>query len=254
MQNAERSPLQGVTNILRFNWHFYVIAVLGVAVGLSFASWLGGWWLTLGWCVAALVLATTLVSLLVSWYIYDYAGIYELPFLPADLPPKSSIVNIHAGFDETSALLAERYPDAKLLVLDFYDPQLHTEVSVQRARKAYPAYPGTRAVSTDDLGLDDNSIDAIFLIFAAHEIRDPQERVDFFILLRKALKPDGRIYLTEHLRDGANFLAYSLGAYHFLPRSDWQQTFSNARLRSIEMQKTTPFITSFTLAPHVDSP
>lgn len=249
MTNVNRSSLQGVSNILRFNWHFYVLAVVGVAAGLAFANWLGGWWLVLGWCIAFFALATTLISLIVSWYIYDYSRLYNLSWLPEALPAGNDLANIHAGFDETSALLATRYPAARLQVLDFYNPALHTEVSIRRARKAYPPYPGTQVVTTHSPGLAARSVDAVFLIFAAHEIRDPKERARFFDQLRCTLKPGGRIYVTEHLRDRANFIAYSFGAYHFLPFSDWQQTFANARLRIIAEQKITPFTTLFTLSP-----
>jgi len=244
---TKRSPLQGVTNILRFNWHFYLLAVAGVAAGMIFAVWLGSWWLILGWCVAVVVLATTVASLIVSWYIYDYSGLYELRWLPESLPAGSSIVNIHAGFDETSALLAERYPEAELSVLDFYDPELHTEVSIKRARKANPPYPGTRAVTTRNPGLGEASVDAVFLIFAAHEVRDVEERARLFGHVRMSLKPGGRIFLAEHLRDRANFLAYSLGAYHFLPLREWHQTFSAGKLRVANMRKYTPFVSTLTL-------
>ncbi|MES2649184.1 MAG: hypothetical protein V4717_20065 [Bacteroidota bacterium] len=39
-----------------------------------------------------------------------------------------TIINVHAGFDETSSLLAARYPAAFLKVFDFYDPLKHTEI------------------------------------------------------------------------------------------------------------------------------
>jgi hypothetical protein len=46
---SARQPFQGVSNIVRFNWHYYLIALVGVGLGLWLASWLGGWWL--GWWV-----------------------------------------------------------------------------------------------------------------------------------------------------------------------------------------------------------
>lgn len=248
-----RHALQGVTNIVRFNWHFYLIALVGVALGLWLAAWLGGWWLVAGLCIALGVVATIVISLLVSWYIYDRSDLYQMTWLP-DLTPGTQMVNIHAGFDETSVLLAKHYPENHLLVFDFYDPKLHTEVSIQRARKAYPAYPGTVAVSTTEIPLADEAVDVIFLLLAAHEIRVAAERAAFFALLRRALKPGGQIIVTEHLRDSANFLAYTLGAFHFLSYESWQQTFSEADLVIIKEEKLTPFLTTFTLSPYVDTP
>jgi SAM-dependent methyltransferase len=193
---ARRSSFQGVVNIVRFNWHFYVLAVVGVAVGLLVASWLGGYFFVAGICVAVGVLATTIISLLVSWYVYDKSELYRFGWLP-EVPAGANIVNIHAGFDETSSLLADKYPTADLRVLDFYDPKLHTEVSIKRARRAYPPYPGTLPISTTDLGLEAESIDMIFLLLAAHEIRQLEERAHFFQQIRQALKPGGHVILTE---------------------------------------------------------
>jgi SAM-dependent methyltransferase len=248
-----RQPFQGVSNIVRFNWHFYLIALVGVGLGLWLASWLGGWWWMAGLCIAFGAITTLIISLIVSWYIYDWSDLYRLTWLP-DLKPGSRLVNIHAGFDETSALLTKRYPGAQLRVFDFYDPELHTEVSIKRARKAYPAFPGTEAISTAEVPLGDNSADVIFLLLAAHEIRNDDERSEFFARLSYALKPGGRIIVTEHLRDSANFLAYTVGAFHFLPYEDWQKTFRKASLAVAKEEKLTPFLTTFTLVAYADSP
>lgn len=248
-----RQPFQGVSNIVRFNWHYYLIALVGVGFGLWLAIWLGGWWLVAGLCLAFGVIATMIISLIVSWYIYDQSDLYRLSWLP-DLAPGTTIVNIHAGFDETSSLLAKRYPGVSMRVFDFYNPELHTEVSIKRARKAYAAYPGTEAISTAAVPLTDNSVDVIFLLLAAHEIRNAGERAAFFGRLRDALKPGGKIIVTEHLRDPANFLAYTIGAFHFLPYEDWQKTFRKAGLTITAEEKLTPFLTTFTLVAHADSP
>ncbi|WP_246144067.1 class I SAM-dependent methyltransferase [Neolewinella aurantiaca] len=238
---------------MRFNWHFYVLAVVGVALGLLVARWLGGYWYVTGICVAIGVLATTLISLLVSWYVYDKSELYRFEWLP-NISAGAKIVNIHAGFDETSVLLADKYPTAELTVLDFYDPELHTEVSIKRARKMYPSYPGTIRITTDDLLLEDDSVDVVFLLMAAHEIRDAEERGHFFRRIHRGLKPGGRVVLTEHLRDGPNTLAYSFGVFHFLPYEEWHLTFSLAGFEEISEEKITPFLTTFTLIKDVDSP
>ncbi len=229
------------------------MALVGVVLGLLFAAWLGGYWFVAGAGVAVGVLATTLISLLVSWYVYDHSELYSFDWLP-ELPAGARIVNIHAGFDETSALLAAKYPTAGLTVLDFYDPELHTEVSIKRARKVYPPYPGTVRISSGELLLEENSIDVVFLLMAAHEIRDIEERGRFFRELHQALKPGGYVVLTEHLRDRPNALAYSFGVFHFLPCQEWCQTFSLAGFESVEKEKLTPFLTTFTLTKDVDTP
>lgn len=249
-----RRKFQGVTNIIRFNWHFYASAVAGTAAGLLLAHWLGGIWWGLGVVVALLVLGTTLASLLVSWYVYDYTPVYRLSWLPLSDSP-ASIINIHAGFDEFSAGLATRFPDAEIRVFDFYDPALHTEVSVQRARRAYPSYPGTERVSTSSLPLKKQGAGTlvrgegllITVLFSAHEIRDETECIAFFRQLGKAVENGGKIVVLEHLRDLPNFLAYTVGVLHFYSRSSWLRTFEAAGLAVSREEKKTPFLTIFTL-------
>ncbi|MEM1357026.1 MAG: class I SAM-dependent methyltransferase [Bacteroidota bacterium] len=241
-----RTAYQGVGNIIRFNWHFYLLALVGVGVGLVVAHWLGGAWWVLGIVIAGGVLLTTLVSLIVSWYIYDRSDLYTLNWLDP-YPDASSMLNIHAGFDETSALLAEKYPTAQLRVMDFYDPFLHTEVSIQRARRMYPPYPDTEVVNTGALPLVPGSVDVIFVLLSAHEIRNEEERIHFFQQLKQALKLGGEIVITEHLRDGANFLAYTLGFFHFYSRASWLQIFRAAGFDAFRERKITPFLSTFTL-------
>lgn len=241
-----RHPLQGVLNIVRFNWHFYLIAVVGTIAGLKLAYYLGGPFVLLGWIVAALVIGTSAISLIVSWYVYDRADLYTFSWVNLPTQP-TTIVNIHAGFDETSSILRQRYPEAALRVFDFYNPELHTEVSIKLARATYPAFPGTEQIATDKLPLAPETTDLIFLTLAAHEIRDNPEREAFFRSLKLALRPGGRIIVTEHLRDTANFLAYTLGFLHFFSRGTWEKTFLAAGLHISQEQKITPFITIFNL-------
>lgn len=95
--------------------------------------------------------------------------------------------------------------------------------------------------------MHDNFADNIFVIFAAHEIRDAAERVSFFRELHRSSNSSGKIVVTEHLRDAPNFLAYSIGVFHFLPRSAWCETFRNSGLEICNEVKITPFITTFVL-------
>lgn len=253
MEDVNRKPFQGIGNILRFNWHFYAW-VLVVLVILHFVKRFGTPAIhpALG-LAEGLILLTTVVSLAVSTYVYDLSGLYRLDWLAIDVKGGDRLVNVHAGFDETSFLLAKKYPQALLGVLDFYNPKKHTEVSIRRARKAYPAYPGTTAVSTTAVPLPAQSVDVVFCILSAHEIRDNKERSVFFQQWERALNDDGRIVVVEHLRDGPNFLAYSIGAFHFHSAAVWKQTFSSAGLHIERQQKLTPLITVYYLQKNGNS-
>jgi hypothetical protein len=248
MESIKRKPFQGVTNIVRFNWHFYVIAgilIVAVIIGQRFLNFPFDLLVLL---VASGALLGIIISLLVSWFVYDRSNLYALHFLrDLQISPAAELVNINAGFDETSAILKANYPGASLTVFDFYDPQKHTEISIERARKAYPAFPGTRTISTNAIPLQENSIDVIFLILAAHEIRNDEERIAFFRQLKSALKANGKIVVVEHQRDPNNFFAYNFGFFHFHSNASWKRTFTGSGLIIEKETKHTPFLSNFIL-------
>jgi SAM-dependent methyltransferase len=245
--DTRRRPFQGVLNILRFNWPFFALAAAGWVTLVLLAQQVPSGLRTMLLVLVFLSAAATLLSLVVSWYVYDASGLYQLRWLErARITTGSRVLNINAGFDETSALLQARFQPAQLTVWDFYNPQRHTEASIRRARAAYPPYPGTLAVNTARLP-QGGPFDRILLVFAAHEIRDDAERAAFFGSLRKQLAAGGLIVVTEHLRDAANVGAYHLGAGHFLPLAAWRRTFSDAGLRVAERYRVNPFVTTFLL-------
>lgn len=248
MEGMKRKPLQGVTNIIRFNWHFYIIALFVVITILFFRRFLSPGLSSLTDLILSLAVLSVLISLAVSYYIYDYSNIYSMDFLKQlKITRDNKLVNINAGFDEISHLLKAKYPEAELTVLDFYDPEKHTEVSIERARKAYPPYPATVTIETNNVPLTDNSADYIFLILAAHEIRSNEERVSFFKQLGDSLTSGGRIIVLEHQRDFFNFMAYNFGYFHFLSYKTWLHTFNSAGLSVESTSKLTPFLKLFIL-------
>ncbi|OYQ48474.1 methyltransferase [Flavobacterium cyanobacteriorum] len=240
-----RKPLQGVTNIARFNWHFYLIAFIAFTLAFLFQSSIPGQFRIYVFSASVVALLTMIISLLVSYYVYDFSNLYSLSWLPNSEFKK--VLNINAGFDETSQFIKGKFPKCELTICDFYDKEKHTEVSIKRARSAYPPLIGTIEVSTNKLPFKDNEFEYCLAILSAHEIRDKSERVQFFNELKRVTKPNGQIFVTEHLRDFNNFLAYTIGSFHFYSKSTWKETFKLANL-SVEREiKTTPFITTFIL-------
>ena len=243
-----RKPFQGILNIIRFNWHFYFLSLCGLVLLLVLKNLFGkeiG--LLVEWLIIIVVFSISL-SLVVSFFIYDLSNLYKLDWLDGIIiNPQGKAINIHAGFDETSNLLQENYPSFELIVFDFYDPLKHTEISIKRARKAYPPYKGTKQISTNFFPLPNDSIDAVFVILSAHEIRNDEERAFFFKEITRVLKASGKIIVVEHLRDLPNFLAYSIGAFHFLSRSTWLKTFVYGDLNLQKEIKINPFMCCFIL-------
>jgi ubiquinone/menaquinone biosynthesis C-methylase UbiE len=243
-----RGSFQGIGNVVRFNWHFYMVALAALVV-LAFAAIITSGWLQALSVVAFLgAFLLTTVSLAVTYWVYDLSSLYSMNWLNSiNMASGDVLVNINAGFDETSALLCHKYPNAKLKVLDFYDPIKHTEVSIKRARKAYPPYPGTVSVTNTKLPFADASVNCFVATLAAHEIRDNAERIDFLVEVHRILKGDGKVVLTEHLRDTANFMAYNFGAFHFHSRATWLGNFKAAGFTLQQEIKSTPFISTFIL-------
>jgi ubiquinone/menaquinone biosynthesis C-methylase UbiE len=246
-----RKPFQGVLNIIRFNWHFYLLSfvfLLFIVLLTNYVNETVVFYLRL---LCLIIVLPIFISLFVSYYVYDLSGLYKLDWIERfTSDEKTKIVNINAGFDETSVLLKEKFSHSELIVLDFYNPLKHTEISIQRARSAYPPYPNTQQVATTKLPLEDNSMDKIFVIFSAHEIRNEEERMLFLKELKRILKPKGEIIITEHLRDFLNFLAYNIGFFHFYSKSNWFKIFASAELHMQREQKLTSFISSFTLTKY----
>ncbi|MBK7969925.1 MAG: methyltransferase domain-containing protein [Bacteroidetes bacterium] len=247
----KRKPFQGVLNIIRFNWHFYAVAGVVIFTLIFFKEILPQ---QLQYVILAAIIMTILniiISLSVSFYIYDVSDLYKLKWLPDT--NKKQVLTINAGFDETSDLIINKFPLTELTICDFYNSKKHTEVSIERARKAYPPAAKTMQVVTDSLPFPDNSFDYSFTILAAHEIRNENERVQFFKELSRVTKITGYIYVTEHLRDLNNFMAYSIGFFHFHSKPTWLRTFEKANLSFYKDIKVTPFVTTFILSQNENS-
>ena len=241
-----RKPFQGVRNIIRFNWHFYLIALFFLIFGFGLNLFLSTDFKFIINFILFLIGISVLFSLLVSWYIYDYSGLYEFNWM-GRFENANQILNIHAGFDETSEIIQQKFKNAELTIFDFYDEQKHTEISIKRARKLFPDSEKTIRIVTNQFPVENEKFDLIFNIFSAHEIRNMEERVQFFKEQNRVLKPNGKIIVTEHLRDFSNFLAYTIGFFHFHSKNTWKKTFEESGFQIEKEIKKTAFISTFIL-------
>ena len=151
---------------------------------------------------------------------------------------------VHSGFDETTRQLQSLFPKCEVTTLDFYDREIMTEPSIARARKAYPDHQ-SRSVAYHALELADGSEQLLTCLLAAHELREHQQRVDFFREAYRVLQADGQLVLLEHLRDFPNFLAFGPGFVHFFSYHDWLAALGEAGFWVEEEFKITPFISGF---------
>lgn len=204
-----RTPMQGVLQIIRFNWPFYAVSV--VVIGVT--AWLGGLFTIVALGTAYL----TVASLAASYWVYDHSDLYTLRSLDDALPtPCHQAVNLHAGLDEFTTLLQARYPATAWRTADFYNAAEMTEASIARARTV-----GADPLDYRHWPYPDASLDAASFLFAAHEIRHPNGRQALFAEALRTLRPGGRLFVLEHLRDLPNLLVYGSGAFHVFSRPTW---------------------------------
>jgi|AntDeeMinimDraft_4_1070355.scaffolds.fasta_scaffold05040_2 ubiquinone/menaquinone biosynthesis C-methylase UbiE len=246
VQQITRKPFEGVLNIIRFNWHFYALALLAFIFLGGILFFVPGSFTLIPLLSLILIGVPIFTSLAASFWVYDCSNLYQIPWIASlSINPEANLLVVNAGFDEFSPILKQRFPKANIQTADFYDPKKHTEVSIKRARKIFPPAAENVAIETHQLPFEDDQFDFVFIIFAAHEIRDDIERHKFFEELNRVCSKN--ILVTEHLRDGYNFLAYTLGFTHFLPLETWKQTFQKANLKLKDKIKTTPFVNTFIL-------
>lgn len=256
---TKRRNFQGVLNILSFNRHYYVLG-LGVLALIVASRWFVAWPAPVFWIIVAAFVYGLVMPLLVSAYVYDFSGYYKFQWLNhvvRDGERADRIVSIHSGFDETSCILAARFPGADLQVFDFYDPARHTEPAIKRARKVSLGYPNTRSIAVAGsngpgaaaIPIEDGAVDIVFLLSAVHEIRSNDEKVVFLKECHRLCKPGGKVVMVEHLRDFPNFVAFSIGFTHFFSRAVWKRAFEQAGFSRLQETKFTPFLSIFQCRP-----
>lgn len=247
LMETQRKPFQGVLNILSFNRHFYVFG-LSVILFIVLSSNFIHWNTAIFYGILIVFSIGLIMPLIVSAYVYDFSDYYNFDWLDKMNIPKNNsaeVVNINAGFDETSFILKHKLPNVNLKVFDFYNKAQHTEIAITRARKVNSVYPNTKQISTDAIPLKNKSADIIFLLSAAHEIRSNEEKISFFKECKRICKPNGNVVLVEHLRDLPNFLAFSIGFTHFFSKDTWIKAFKAAGFNAYKEEKFTPFMSVF---------
>jgi SAM-dependent methyltransferase len=151
-------------------------------------------------------------------------------------------LNIHAGLDESTETLARMYPGSAHAVLDIYDGREMTEASIARARRIHTDRHPALPAGLGALPFPEATQDAVFLLFAAHEVRRHERRVTLLREAGRVLATEGRIVLVEHLRDWKNFVAFGPGFLHFYSRREWLHAAAEAKLAVEQESCVTPFV------------
>ncbi len=247
----KRRKFQGVLNILSFNRHFYVFGLITLAL-IIISYLMFNWSTLLFWITILAFLYGLIMPLIVSAYVYDFSGYYDFNWLksfPFTDSENKQILNINAGFDETSFIIKKYFPKSDLQVFDFYNAAQHTEPAIVRARKVSLVYPNTQQILSNKIPLQDNSVDLIFLLSAAHEIRSQDEKIQFLKECHRVCKSTGSVIMIEHLRDFPNFVAFTIGFTHFFSKTIWGNAFKEAGFSKFSEQKFTLFMSIFNSHP-----
>jgi SAM-dependent methyltransferase len=243
-----RGPWQGVRQIFAFNRRFYLATLAAASAALCALPFLPG-------VVRAAVIAGVAPalywmasSLVVSHYVYDRYPLYRLDWLATTVErsPRRWL-NLHCGLDETSALIRQVFPEADGQIADIFDGRAMTEDSIRRARRIRPSAVPAAPVCYDALPFTDCSFDAVFALFAAHELRRPEERLRLFREVERVLAPGGTFVVMEHARDWQNFLAFGPGFLHFFSRRAWRKTAAAAGFALRDELAKTAFIRVYVL-------
>ena len=250
VDRAPRGQFDGVLQIVRYNWTLYLVAVFVCALVVALVLVLHppaalAALLILGAVAAVFWLA---LSLAVSYYVYDRSDLYRWEWIRDRVAANpGQVVNVHAGLDETSQALRAMYPAAEVTILDIYDPAEMPEPSIARARREARSAPGSVTANFRQLPLPTASADLVTVIFVAHELRKSESKEAFFREALRALRPEGRLLLVEHLRDGWNLAAFGPGALHFFPRREWLRVARATGFQLGEEFSRTAFVRAFVL-------
>jgi SAM-dependent methyltransferase len=239
---AGRSAMRvaGTAQVIRFNWPKYLSAAAIVASAVI-ASIVGapGLVVDLLWAACAPGLAWTVTSLVATWWVYDHRRVYEQ--LTAGLAGVGEWAAVHAGFDRSAAALRASIGRPPAVVAEI---AVEPGPSLRRARRLSgnaAAGPAARG-HAGGLPLAQGSLDSIFITFAVHEVRDLAGQRALFGELRDALRPRGRLVITEHPRDLATFAVYGPGAMHFQPLATWLARAAEAGLSVDGHATITPLV------------
>jgi SAM-dependent methyltransferase len=237
----------GALRIFLYNWPVYVGSWSFALVVLSCVPLLPpplAWLAVVG---SSTSVAWTIVSLLVSFYVYDRSALVSGLWVPGVFDPATSgWASVHAGLDAEIELDAVM-PGRCIARLDIFDRRLMTSPSIRRARRRTALAKEASPCSPAALALADEGCQAVVVAFSAHEIRDPRALEVFFHELRRSLRPGGRVLIVEHLRDLANFLVFGPGYLHFVPRREWLRLARHAGLTVASETRITPWVMALTL-------
>jgi len=193
-------------------------------------------------------------AMLATWWVFGASARRRWDWVERAAGSPTRWLNLTTGFDDSTLTLRQRLGEGGR-TLDIFDAAKDHEPALKRARHRFPP-PGRSVVRTAiDVEIESASAETVLLLMSAHEAHG-SDRIALFRSAARALTPDGRIVVVEHLRDLANALAFGPGAWHFSTRREWLAVADGAGLELIEETRLSPFVAGmlFTRRPSAGTP
>jgi hypothetical protein len=222
--------------VIRLNWPKYA-GVLAIVLAAAASTIVGGPSPVSAalWIVGLPGAAWAVSSVAATYWSYDHRNVYRR--LAGGLGELGEWAAVHVGFDDSVPALTRSIGRLPVGVVAVPVP---AGPSLRRARALTGHLGGSGPAGPRSLaGL---TADSIFVTFAAHEVRGLAAQRALFGELRRALRPGGRLIITEHARDLANFAVYGPGVMHFQSLATWSVRAAEAGLSVESATSIAPFI------------
>jgi ubiquinone/menaquinone biosynthesis C-methylase UbiE len=220
-----------------YNWPLFGgILFFGLIALLAGSFMPAPWhWLLIIAGSGALVLIVNILA--ASFIAYDWGQKREYDRLVelGGLDKATVVIDITAGKLRGTRGLLSCFQQGHYFVIDIYDSEKMPDAALRRAREMQPALEVDRRIyrrtaKPASLPIPHNWADIIYCSFSLHEVQDPADRQAIFGEFARILKPNGRLLIAEHGRDGLNFLAFGPGVLSFLKPSAWTKYIEEAGL------------------------
>jgi SAM-dependent methyltransferase len=194
-----------------------------------------------------LAITMSAAAVLTTWWVFGASARHRWDWVEDAAGRANRWLNLTTGFDDSTPTLRQRL-GGEGRALDVFDPMKDHEPALQRARDRFPPAGRPVAATLLDDAIEAASADAVLMLMSAHEAHGP-DRVELFRSAARALTPDGRLVVVEHLRDLANSLAFGPGAWHFSTRTEWLAVAEAAGLALTIETRLSPFVAGFVFSP-----
>jgi SAM-dependent methyltransferase len=238
-------------DVLWFNYPTYLasVAIMGIAAaalkymrlpgtvraGIGMGALVAAWWLA--------------ASTAVAMWVFQLSGVTRWAWLPSCFEsPPSKWLNVTTGFDDTTPALTRLFGSAEGLSVDVFNSRSKRDGAILRARRSRPPTHPSIGLG-QPLPVASGSRDAVFLLMAAHELRDTSTRRYLMAEVARALTPTGRVVMVEHPRTGINAAVFGPGVFHFYSRDTWLEDATASGLQLERELPLTRFAKAWTFVP-----